>query len=156
VVTFVGKRAIERIEKYSVKQTIEVMADVQLQERWPRFGHVVDRLSCQSAHTIEGPFPWNDGDVLEVEGVVGIISRDDADHYTAFDIPKIQHSKIFWTSGIRRAADGAKLPDNEAAEWAKNWMDDGCMSPPGLNVWRKRFKEQKERETAEVLKNCPF
>jgi hypothetical protein len=85
---------------------------------------------------------FENGDVVEVEGVVGIVSRNDADNYVALLIPKRVDGQIFWLSGTSRIGDAHKLEDADAWEWAREWRDDSYSAPMGMPVWLDRFTDE--------------
>jgi hypothetical protein len=147
--TFVGTRAMERVQKYSVEQAKKAMADAELENGYTKFRHVLDKLHGQSTNVVETEFDWLNGDVLDVGGRFGIFSRCDEDEYVDFSIPKVYFGRVFWLWALPTVTGAMKVGDAEAEEWAREY-EKGALNgfmPMGLRMWRRRFEAEKATET---------
>jgi len=122
--TKTGAAAADIIQKYSLEAVNHAMAMVELHaEKFvPRFGTFLKHLyGMSTGDGGAGLRKWQNGDVLEFNGNIGVISRDDSCEYIGWQMPLLSSGQLYWQSGDRYAGQAHKLSPEDAEAWIRKW-----------------------------------
>ena len=140
----------KRLLVYSFQSVQRVVAgffdgDIEIpgKREKPQWKDIQNVLKWRTRDNGDGARMWKNGDVLEHQGHIGIIERDDSIDYAEWCIPHEDKERVCWKNGNARAGLALRVSDEEAERFVRKWharMKDCCLGYP-INALEPEFRK---------------